>query len=255
MMAGSAARTGFFGTRKGRCVASAERTRPVPVPPRDMGAGGGLVTARGAMMEAGEHVRAFLAALTGEDTRQAIARVEQDLKARLGLEGSGRARLTWVRPDAAHLTLKFFRDLDDRMAEPIGEAIAGSVGGVRPIEVPFTRLGVFPRADAPRVLWIGPDESWHTSEAALRLTALRRALQNACATLDVERDRSPWHPHVTLARVRSRERDVALALRSTHALTAPLAVPPILITAIVLMKSELLPDGPRHMPIWVRDLG
>ena len=84
--------------------------------------------------------------------------------------------------------------------------------------------------------------------------ALHTAIEDACAATGFARDSSPWRPHLTLARVKSGEREVGRVLRSTGALEHPLAIRPMRIEHVVLMKSELLPAGPKHTALWVHRL-
>ena len=199
-------------------------------------------------------MRAFLAAPADEATRQAFANVENDLIRRLGLSGDRHVRMTWVRPDVVHLTFKFLGDIEEAAAGPLEDAVGRALRGKEPVELPLDKLGVFPRANAPRALWVGPGESWGASDAAARLMALHAAIEDACAVVGLARDPTPWRPHLTLARVRSGEREVGRALRSTGALERALAVRPMPIDHAVLMKSELLPGGPTHTPIWMHRL-
>jgi RNA 2',3'-cyclic 3'-phosphodiesterase len=199
-------------------------------------------------------MRAFLAAPANETTRQAFANVENDLIRRLGLSGDRHVRMTWVRPDVVHLTFKFLGDIEEAVAGPLEHAVGRALRGMGPVELPIDHLGVFPRADAPRALWIGPDESWSASDAATRLMAVHAAIEDVCDTAGFAREPGPWRPHLTLARVRSNERDVGRALRSIGALERALAIQPMPIDAVVLMKSELLPGGPTHAPVWMHRL-
>ena len=162
--------------------------------------------------------------------------------------------MTWVHADVVHLTLKFFGDIDEATAGPLEEATSRALRGRGPVELPLDRIGAFPRADAPRTLWIGPAESWAATAGAARLMALHTAIEDACAAAGFARDPSPWRPHLTMARVRSGEREVGRALRSTGALERALAIRPMPIDQVVLIKSELLPAGPTHTALWAHQL-
>ncbi|MEO6060318.1 MAG: RNA 2',3'-cyclic phosphodiesterase, partial [Thermoflexales bacterium] len=107
-------------------------------------------------------------------------------------------------------------------------------------------LGAFPNLNRPATLWAGgQDEGGRIAELAARQG---RALK----TLGVEIDPRPFRPHLTLARV-PRDLDPA-ALRAVGAWFAArcaLAPPPLsqAIRAVHLMRSELLPSGPRYTPM------
>jgi 2'-5' RNA ligase len=198
-------------------------------------------------------MRAFLAAPVNEATRVACAAWMQDLKLRMAKE-AGRARLTWVRPDALHLTLKFLGEIDETVAECLRDVVSRAVQGGAVIALPLERLGAFPDEKFPRALWLGPGDDWRSADNARALTGLQRAIDEGCGSCGCARDPKAWSPHLTLARIRSGERDIARALRTTGALSARLDLPPLNIDRVVLMKSELLPDGPRHTPLWAQVL-
>ena len=55
-------------------------------------------------------IRTFLAVEIGEDLRNQITLIQQDLKQRLDCESSKDVRITWVKPSSIHLTMKFLGD-------------------------------------------------------------------------------------------------------------------------------------------------
>ena len=105
-------------------------------------------------------------------------------------------------------------------------------------------VGAFPSVDAPRVLWLGVrgDEDG--------LLALQRAVRDAVRGVEgVVADRKPFHPHLTLGRVRVGRRDTAgaggnrrrarAANRSSRAAAWP-------VREVALIRSVLGPGGSRY---------
>ena len=161
-----------------------------------------------------------------------------------------RTRFTWVRPPAMHLTVKFLGDFEESRTDALRQSIEEALHNRAAIEIPLQQIGAFPRQNAPRTLWVGLAKSWSESEVAQQLTASARSIDSACARFGVEPDHQPWHPHLTLARVREGEREAGRVLVGSGVFTRTLQLRPLRFDAVHLMKSELKPDGPVHTRLW-----
>jgi 2'-5' RNA ligase len=195
-------------------------------------------------------IRAFLAVELTEDLRAQLAGIQQNLKQRLSREFSKDVRVSWVQPSSIHLTVKFLGDTDEQLVEPMREALEEAMAGHRVIRIPIERLGVFPRAQQPRVLWVGSSEAWEKSDIAKRLTSLHQEVEACCRSFGLSSDDKLWSPHLTLARVKEGEHLVGQAFARSGVLDRPLAVGSLAMNAIVLVKSELHPAGPVYTKLW-----
>ncbi|HEX3204274.1 MAG TPA: 2'-5' RNA ligase family protein, partial [Nitrospiraceae bacterium] len=117
------------------------------------------------------------------------------------------------------------------------------------------RLGVFPRVQQPRVLWIGPSGRWDSSEDAARLAALHRSIEDCCTSLNLAPDSRPLSAHLTLARIKAGHHAVGQALARSGAMDRPLALDGLPIDGIALMRSELKPTGSVYTCLWEARLG
>lgn len=195
-------------------------------------------------------IRTFLAVELADALRRDVAELQRDLKAALGPGQIGRARISWPQPASMHLTLKFYGDIDERLVDPLQVAIAAAVSATRGLDVPFERLGAFPRPDEPRVLWVGASHTWERGDAGRRLAALHQAIEDASLTLGFPPEGRPFSPHLTLGRIRSGERPVGRALVQSGALNRTVAIGSIGVASIACLKSDLRPDGPVHTKLW-----
>lgn len=195
-------------------------------------------------------IRAFLAVELTDDLRARIGKVQQDLKLRLVRDSSKHVRIAWVQPASIHLTVKFLGDTDEQLIEPMREAIQGAMTSHRVIHIPLERLGVFPRPQQPRVLWVGPSEEWEKSDAATPSASLHQAVEACCRSFGMAADDKPWSPHLTLARIKEGERLAGESFAKSGVLDRPLTVGSLAINAIALMKSELRPAGPVYTKLW-----
>lgn len=195
-------------------------------------------------------IRTFLAVEPDEDLRAQIGRVQQDLKSRLSCESSKEIRITWVQPASIHLTITFLGDTDKSRIEPIRCLIEQAMTGYQAFRIPIERVGVFPRLQQPRVIWVGASESWERGADGVRLVTVHRAIEDCCRSLGFVSEGKPLSPHLTLARIKAGERQVGLALAQSGVLDRPIAGGSLAINAITLMKSHLRPTGPVYTKLW-----
>ncbi|MDF0674946.1 MAG: RNA 2',3'-cyclic phosphodiesterase [Nitrospira sp.] len=195
-------------------------------------------------------IRTFLAVELGEDLRNRIMLVQQDLKQRLGRESSPDIRITWVQPSSIHLTMKFLGDTDELLVEPMREAVERAMTGHGAVHMTVEQLGVFPRLQQPRVLWVGPSEQWEQGDEAKRLVALHRAVEDGCRSFGFAPEGRSLSPHLTLARIKVGERHVGQALAKSGVMDRPISLGVLVVKSVVLMKSELRPTGSLYTKLW-----
>jgi 2'-5' RNA ligase len=179
-------------------------------------------------------VRLFVAIELDDEARTAIAAVQRRLKSLL--EGKERSTLKWVSPGQMHLTLAFLGEVpEDRAVLIIGQF--GVPFRLRPFEVIFQGLGVFPPTGAPRVLWLG------VFDGARESAALQEQVAERLETLGFPREARPFHPHLTLARWRS---STPGARRRMAEVESGRQVARIRVDAVALVQSRLSPAGATH---------
>lgn len=200
-------------------------------------------------------IRTFLAVELSEAVRSAIASFQTELKRRLQKDLSREARISWVRPESIHLTIKFFGDTDEGLVAPLRDAVSQAVSTQQSAMLPIERLGVFPRLQGPRVVWLGPSEEWEGGEDARRLAAVQQAIEQGCAELGFVREAKAFHPHLTLARIKEGERQVGIALARSGMMDRPVSLGSTAIESIVLMKSDLRPTGSVYTKLWEVKVG
>lgn len=200
-------------------------------------------------------IRTFLAINLSEPLRTNLTKMHSELKQRLGGELSKNIRVSWVQPSSLHLTVKFLGDIDEQLVAPMQKAMENVLSSHRVVEIPLDRLGVFPRLQQPRVLWVGPLELWEKSQDAARVDSLHRAVDDCCSSLNLAPDTRPLSPHLTLARIKEGERDFGQILARSGLLDKPVSVGSMTVDAIDLMKSELRPTGSVYTKLWEARMG
>lgn len=155
---------------------------------------------------------------------------------RLREEAHG-VRAGWEREEKLHLTLKFFGDTQASRVEPLMEALERAASVINRFELVIEGTGSFPPSGSPRVLWLG------VTDSSAQLYKLHKRVEDECSSAGFARERKSFNPHLTVARLRSP--DGAKRLASIHK-SMELKTEAFRVAEIVLIKSELLPQGSRH---------
>lgn len=184
--------------------------------------------------------RLFIALELPPEIIQHIAAVQQGLKQR-----APQGAVRWVKPGNIHLTLKFLGDVPIDQREALEDALAQVVEDRAPFQLAAGGLGCFPNARRPSVIWMGLTDDIAT------LHALRDAVEAHIAPLGYPTDDRPFHPHLTLGRVRRETgRSDAqqlgdLIANSTAKISAPWRV-----SQVTLIRSQLRPGGSVYTPLF-----
>jgi 2'-5' RNA ligase len=146
-------------------------------------------------------------------------------------------RASWERAEKLHITLKFLGDVAGTRTPALSLAAASAAAGIAPFKLSIADAGAFPPHASPRVLWLGVNDSND------HLARLQQALETECAAAGFKREERPFHPHLTIARPRQPTGTRALA--DLHR-ELGFAAMDLTVNEIVLMRSELGPDGSRY---------
>ena len=164
-----------------------------------------------------------------------IPEMARDLLAARLEDSAGLASLPGrvVPPENWHVTLRFLGPVDEPVLDRV---IAGLDAVERP--GPFTArlagLGAFPRPSRASVLWVGIDRG---EEEIGRLAGL---VEEVAESSGFEAEGRPFHPHLTLSRIRP-ERDVRPLVDRVPPAEVPFEVP-----SIALMESHTGRGGARY---------
>ena len=191
-------------------------------------------------------IRTFIAVELDEDIRSAISALQGQVRDELQRElrkTSPDARLQWVKPQSIHLTLKFLGDIREDQVQEIGEGLAAALQTQPAFSLKVGGLGVFPDLRAPRVLWIGLEPM---SDAPSAIGTLARKVEEAIVALHFPSEAKPFTPHLTLARIKERNREIGRALSNLGVLARGRSIGTLSVHGISLMKSDLQPSGAVH---------
>jgi 2'-5' RNA ligase len=156
--------------------------------------------------------------------------VRERMRGPQGALAGCRARLTVVKPDSIHITLKFLGEIDEKTLARVREALSRirfepfeiSVGGVKGNPPP-----------SPRVVWC----EVHDAGGCRRLFDL---VEETLAPLGIPMEKRAYTPHATLARVKRFDPSLLPVLKTLVSEEFGSCA----VSCIKLKKSTLTPQGP-----------
>ncbi len=185
-------------------------------------------------------MRAFIALDPSEAARRAITRVEEEFR-------KTEARVSWVRAEQVHLTLKFLGDIPPEAVPGIEEALARIGARNNPFLVRPAGCGAFPNVKEMRTVWVGLKGDGEM------LQRVQKEVESAMIPLGFPAEHRAFRPHLTVGRVKGR--DGIQPLREALLKYAAFEAEPFNISEIVLYRSDLRPDGARYTPLFRALLG
>jgi 2'-5' RNA ligase len=179
--------------------------------------------------------RLFIAADISGDQRNSVRDLLDGLQT--GVQFT-KAHPKWVSPDNMHLTLKFLGAVEPKAKDRLIACLEEVLAEHRAFDFSLRGLGVFPNTKQPRVMWLGVDAGRE------KLIGLAEAVESALSPLGFAPEKRAYHPHLTLARIKSMRgtkalMDVMQSHRKVFCGKAPLE-------HLTLYKSDLLPQGARY---------
>ncbi|HSL98988.1 MAG TPA: RNA 2',3'-cyclic phosphodiesterase [Candidatus Limnocylindria bacterium] len=176
-------------------------------------------------------MRLFIGIGLSPDCRRAIAGAVSHLREK-GIP------VSWTPEHNLHLTLKFLGETPVSRVNELAGLLAEAGRGIPPFMLRVGEAGAFPTLRAPRVLWIGIREPLEL------VRKLHQNMENALSGAGFPRDERPFHPHVTVGRVRGR---VAPGWGETYAsAVSGVAFDTVSVASYRVYESRLSPSGANY---------
>jgi 2'-5' RNA ligase len=136
-------------------------------------------------------VRVFIGIGLPPECRRAIAAAYSRFREK-------RLPVSWTPERNLHVTLKFLGEIPPGSVDGIVSLLLGAGFGIPAFEILVDGAGGFPSLRAPRVLWVGIREQ-------LELVGkLHENMENVLSGAGFPGEGRPFHPHITVGRVRDR---------------------------------------------------
>lgn len=150
-------------------------------------------------------------------------------------------RASWVTPERMHLTLRFLGEIETVDAEKLGELLAARYAALKPFTLRVAGTGAFPSLGRPSVVWVG------VGPLVGGLADAQSIAEEGAWAIGAAPEKKPFHPHLTLGRVRD---DRALEplverLKREDGFDAG----EFAVRAVSLFSSQLRPQGPIYRPL------
>lgn len=154
--------------------------------------------------------------------------------------------IRWVENKNIHLTLKFLGKTPEKLLSSIHESLQNVAISYDPIYIRICKTGAFPNRKYPRVIWVGIEDSD-------TLKKLQRDIEDSITLLGFQKEERTFHPHLTIARVKSQKGIEALMSELDNYKEKDFGI--FEAKSIKLMRSELKPTGAQYHCIFEISLG
>lgn len=193
------------------------------------------------MSQSPSSLRVFCAVALPSEVRARVAAHIEHLRS--ALPG---VRANWDRAEKLHVTIKFLGEIELARVAALSLAASRAAASVPPFELAIEDAGAFPSQGPPRVIWLG------VADSSGGLARLQSTLEDASADEGFTRETRPFHPHLTIARLRTPQGARRLAAlhkdKSFEAARFP-------VEELLVLRSELGPGGSSYTEISRHSLG
>jgi 2'-5' RNA ligase len=184
------------------------------------------------MEDSEKNIRAFLAIEPPEDILQKISVLQEKLRREIS------DRISWTNPEGQHLTLKFFGDISKEDVKNICSVMQNRIVSESKLNLKVEKLGVFPDARRPRVLWCG------ITGDVERLSVLQKKIDNDLAAIGFPAEDRPFRAHLTLGRIKASHDLTGISTALTRHGT--FAAGEFICRELILFQSKLSPQGAEY---------
>ena len=137
-----------------------------------------------------------------------------------------------------HFTVQFLGEVSEEMIGKISDALNSIEFSA--FSITFASIGVFPKPNSPRVIWIG------VTDGINELEKLAEMIRSKLSYIGFSPDKK-FKPHVTIFRVKNKIEDLSSKLEKFSSCSFGKQ----LVSEIKLKKSELTPNGPIYTDLLV----
>lgn len=180
-------------------------------------------------MDTQKNIRAFLAIEPPEEVLQAVDLLQEKLKKEI------KGKISWTKSQGNHITLKFFGNIDQDDVKNICAIVEKQVALVPSLSLAIEKLGVFPDARRPRILWLG------TTGDVEKLTALQIRMESDFEGIGFPRENRPFRVHLTLGRIKIPQETTGISESLNK--YSDYTIGEFACKELVLFQSKLIPQG------------
>lgn len=151
-----------------------------------------------------------------------------------------RSRISWVRPEQFHLTLRFLGEIEASLAAEVAAAMERLCREQAPLRLRVAGIGCFPDPRRPRVIWIG------VTDTESQLPDFQSRLEAGTTRFSPGKAGGRFTGHLTIARIRRLDHHEAVGFAECIEQSAAEILGEWLATELLLMRSQFFAGGVRH---------
>jgi RNA 2',3'-cyclic 3'-phosphodiesterase len=182
-----------------------------------------------------ERLRLFIAMPVPAEVKRELRKVQAKMRSKLP-----EADVRWTAPEQFHLTLKFLGNVEAIRVESLVAGTRKACGGFAPVRLHAERIGFFPHAHAPKVIWV-----WAHDDIG-DLIRLQRAIASATEQFSEHEEDRNFTGHLTLGRSRRLKQSESRVLAEMAMEWEGHAMGDWMATTVEIMRSELSSKGTQH---------
>lgn len=145
-----------------------------------------------------------------------------------------KCRIRWTKPANYHLTLRFLGNTPISLIPSISQLLSEITSNFNTFQLKIESVGYF-NPGKPKILWFG-------IKACNELKKLSVDINHALASIGIEHDSLPNHPHVTIGRIK--DLDPAFRINDCIGNYNDLYIKDIDVLEICLFESRTEQNGP-----------
>ena len=171
--------------------------------------------------------------------RNELIRLQSELKKSL------KGNISWVEPENIHLTLRFLGQVNNEQLDEIKKIVQETAKKIKRFNMDLGVIGAFPDVSYPRILWVGINFGFN------ELNEINAELEDKLETINFAVGEKYFHPHLTIARIKSLEGENMLPEITQKIHPKQLAET---VDKLVIVQSELTPQGAKYTELFRTEL-
>lgn len=179
-------------------------------------------------------LRTFIALELEPSVQNFIRQIQSDLKKTI------HGKISWVKPENTHLTLKFLGDTNRDQIAQINETLDQIQPLQKSLMITANQLGFFPPAGSIKVIWLGFDDS------SKHIHSLFENIEDQLSILGFPKEIRDFQNHMTLGRIKFAENSRKM---KNLIKDYPLIQNKFWIESLTFFESTLSTEGSIYTPI------
>jgi len=187
----------------------------------------------------GNTLRAFIAVEITSEIRKELIRLQSELKKSL------KGNISWVEPENIHLTLRFLGQISDEQLEEIKKIVEETAKKIKQFSMDLGVIAAFPDVSNPRIVWVGINYGFN------QLNEINAELEDKLEIINFAVGEKYFHPHLTIARIKSLDGDNTLDEITQKLRPKQL---PEAVDKLIIFQSEITSKGAHYTELFAANL-